>query len=140
MSTPQPTLTAAIGGRLSGRPLHSRIFESFTRLEAGEGRSLLLFFAYAFLVLVSYYIVRTLREPLLLVDASAEVKTYASAAAALALLLLVPFTGRHSAARTGTSSFAGSPGSSLRRSARSFSPSAGAPISASSITSGPGYS
>jgi AAA family ATP:ADP antiporter len=93
MTTPQPTLTAAIGGRLSGRPLHSRIFQSFTRLEAGEGRSLLLFFAYAFLVLVAYYIVRTLREPLLLVDASAEVKTYASAAAALALLVLVPLYG-----------------------------------------------
>ncbi|HEY9183302.1 MAG TPA: hypothetical protein VIQ99_08890, partial [Gammaproteobacteria bacterium] len=61
-----------------------------TRIEPGEGRCLLLFFAYAFLVLVSYYIVRTLREPLLLVDASAEVKTYASAMAALALLLLVP--------------------------------------------------
>jgi len=93
MTMPQPTLTAAIGGRLSGRPLHSPVLQSFTRLEAGEGRSLLLFFAYAFLVLVSYYIVRTLREPLLLVGASAEVKTYASAAAALALLLLVPLYG-----------------------------------------------
>jgi AAA family ATP:ADP antiporter len=51
---------------------------------------LLLFFSYAFLVLVSYYIVRTLREPLLLVDASAEIKAYASAAGALALSLLVP--------------------------------------------------
>src|SRR6185503_11859737 len=67
MTTPQPTLTAAFGGRLSGRPLHSPVLQSFTRLEAGEGRSLLLFFAYAFLVLVFYYIVRTLREPLLLV-------------------------------------------------------------------------
>src|SRR5262245_47208683 len=86
----QPTLTAAIGGRLSGRPLSERTRRSCTSLEACEVRCLLLFFAYAFLVLVSYYIVRTLREPLLLVDASAEVKTYASAAAALALLLLVP--------------------------------------------------
>ena len=90
----QPTLIAAtIGGRLSGRPLHQRLLKSFTQIEAGEGRSLLLFFAYAFLVLVALYIVRTLREPLLLVDASAEVKTYASAAAALALLVLVPLYG-----------------------------------------------
>jgi len=86
----QPTLNAAIGGRLSGRPLLERTLRPFVRLEAGEGRCFLLFFAYAFLVLVSYYIVRTLREPLLLVGASAEVKTYASAVAALALLLLVP--------------------------------------------------
>ena len=86
----QPTLIAAIGGRLSGRPLLEQMLRPFLRLEAGEGRCFLLFFAYAFLVLVSYYIVRTLREPLLLVSASAAVKTYASAAAALALLLLVP--------------------------------------------------
>jgi AAA family ATP:ADP antiporter len=94
MSAPrQPTLTAAFGGRPSGRPLHERLLGSFTQIEAGEGRALVLFFAYAFLVLVSLYIVRTLREPLLLVDASAEVKTYASAAAALALLVLVPLYG-----------------------------------------------
>jgi AAA family ATP:ADP antiporter len=62
-------------------------------LAAGEGRCLALFFGYAFLLLVAYYIVRTLREPLLLVDASAELKTYASAIAALALLVLVPLYG-----------------------------------------------
>jgi len=82
-----------MGGRLSGRPRHERFLRSITRLEAGEGRCLALFFGYAFLLLVAYYIVRTLREPLLLVDASAEVKTYASAVAALALLLLVPLYG-----------------------------------------------
>ena len=89
----QPTLTAAFGGRLWGRPLHERLLSSCSQIEAGEGRSLLLFFAYAFLVLVALYVVRTLREPLLLVDATAEVKTYASAAAALALLVLVPLYG-----------------------------------------------
>ena len=89
----QPTLSAAFGGRLSGRPLYERLLGSCSQIEAGEGRSLLLFFAYAFLVLVALYIVRTLREPLLLVDATAEVKTYASAAAALALLVLVPLYG-----------------------------------------------
>ncbi len=89
----QSASTAAMGGRLSGRPRHERFLRSVTRLEAGEGRCLALFFGYAFLLLVAYYIVRTLREPLLLVDASAEVKTYASAVAALALLLLVPLYG-----------------------------------------------
>ncbi len=89
----QSTSTAAVGGRLSGRPRHVRLLQSFTRLEAGEGQCLALFFAYAFVLLVSYYIVRTLREPLLLVDASAEIKTYASAVSALALLLLVPLYG-----------------------------------------------
>jgi AAA family ATP:ADP antiporter len=94
MSGPrQPALNAASGGRPSGRLPLERLLRSFTQTEAGEGRSVVLFFVYAFLVLVSLYIVRTLREPLLLVDASAEVKTYASAAAALALLVLVPLYG-----------------------------------------------
>ena len=94
MSAPRrPTLIAASGGRPSGRPLSERLLGSFMQVEAGEARSLVLFFSHAFLVLVSLYIVRTLREPLLLVDASAEVKTYASAAAALALLVLVPLYG-----------------------------------------------
>ena len=46
----QPTLTAAIGGRLSGRPLLEQMLRPFVRLEVGEGRCFLLFFAYAFLV------------------------------------------------------------------------------------------
>ncbi len=53
----------------------------------------MLFFGYAFLLLVTYYILRTLREPLLLTSASAEVKTYASAAAAVVLVVLVPLYG-----------------------------------------------
>src|SRR5688572_16427688 len=85
--------TAAVAGRTPNRPVHERLLRMVARIEPGEGRCLLLFFAYAFLVLVSWYIVRTLREPLLLVDSSPEVKTYASAAAALALLILVPLYG-----------------------------------------------
>jgi AAA family ATP:ADP antiporter len=82
-----------MAGRLTGRPRHERFLELFTKVQPGEGRCLLLFFGYAFLLLVSYYIVRTLREPLLLIDSSAEVKTYASATGALALLCLVPLYG-----------------------------------------------
>ena len=90
----QSTWTAAVAGRPPpSRPRHERFLQMFVRIEAGEGRCLLLFFGYAFLVLVSWYIVRTLREPLLLVDASAEFKTYASATAAVALFFLVPLYG-----------------------------------------------
>ena len=92
-STSESTWTAAVAGRPPSRPGHERLLRMFVRIEAGEARCLLLFFAYAFLVLVSWYIVRTLREPLLLVDASAEMKTYASATAALVLLFLVPLYG-----------------------------------------------
>lgn len=51
------------------------------------------FFLLAFLILVAYYILKTLREPLLLVDASAEMKSYAYATIAMILLVAVPLYG-----------------------------------------------
>ena len=89
----QEACTSIVAGRPSGRPRHARFLRLFAQLEAGEGRCLLLFFGYAFVLLVAYYILRTLREPLLLTHSSAEIKTYASAVAALALLILVPVYG-----------------------------------------------
>ncbi|HEX6993217.1 MAG TPA: MFS transporter [Gammaproteobacteria bacterium] len=62
-------------------------------VRAGEGASVLLFFAYAFLLLVCYYVLKTIREPLLLTDGSAELKSYAYAAIAAVLLVLVPLYG-----------------------------------------------
>ena len=50
----------------------------------------MLFFGYAFLLLVSYYILKLLREPLLLTTGSAELKSYAYAAIALVLMVFVP--------------------------------------------------
>ena len=51
------------------------------------------FFSYAFLLLVCYYILKLLREPLLLANGSAELKSYAQAAIALVLMLLIPVYG-----------------------------------------------
>lgn len=65
----------------------------FTRLRPGEGRSVMIFFSYALLMMLSYYILKTVREPLLLSGASAEVKSYAYAVTALLLLLVVPVYG-----------------------------------------------
>ena len=67
-----------------------RLFGRFTEVRAGEGRSIALFFSYALLMMVSYYILKTLREPLLLASGSAELKAYAAAVVALFLLFLVP--------------------------------------------------
>jgi AAA family ATP:ADP antiporter len=66
---------------------------SLVALRPGEGRSVLLFFSYAFLLLVSYYMLKLLREPLLLEGGSAEQKCYAQAAIALVLMALVPAYG-----------------------------------------------
>jgi len=56
----------------------------------GETAAALKFGAYAFVLLVCYYVVKLLREPLLLVGGSAEQKSYAQATIALVLMLLVP--------------------------------------------------
>ena len=48
----QSTWTAAVAGRHPpSRPRHERFLQMFVRIEADEGRCLLLFFGYAFLVL-----------------------------------------------------------------------------------------
>jgi len=67
-----------------------RMMTLFTRMRPGEGRSLLLFAANAFLLLFSYYIVKALREAFLLSEFSAEVRAYAVAVIALILMVLVP--------------------------------------------------
>ena len=52
-----------------------------------------MFFGYAFLVMSSYYALKTIREPLLLSGAGAEIKSYAAAAIAAILLAVVPLYG-----------------------------------------------
>ncbi len=81
-----PTTTVA-ASRLS---LVERGLGLLTTVRPGEGACALLFFAYAFVLLVAYYILRTIREPLLLANGSAELKSYACAAIAAVLLVLVP--------------------------------------------------
>ena len=66
---------------------------SITKLRSREAAATVLFGSYAFLLLVCYYVVKLLREPLLLVGGSAEQKSYAHAAIALALMVLVPLYG-----------------------------------------------
>lgn len=64
------------------------------RLRPGEGRSVALFFGYAFVLLFSYYVLKTVREPLLLgTAATAAIKSYAYGTTALVLLVLVPIYG-----------------------------------------------
>jgi ATP:ADP antiporter, AAA family len=70
-----------------------RFFGLFTALRPQEGKALALFFVYALLLLICYYILKTIREPLLLDGGSAELKSYAYAAVASILVVLVPAYG-----------------------------------------------
>jgi len=79
-----------------------RLLGLFSDVHAGEGSRALLMLANIFLILVCYYIIKTVREPLILntevpgflqrlgIRGPAEVKTYASAGQALILMAFVP--------------------------------------------------
>jgi len=74
----------------SGLSPVERVFTLFTRMRAGEGPSVLLFFLHAFLLLFAYYLVKALREAFMLTEFDAVVRSYAVAIIAVVLMVLVP--------------------------------------------------
>jgi AAA family ATP:ADP antiporter len=69
-----------------------RFLRLFADVRAGEGATALLLMSNIFLTLAAYYLLKTIREPLILAGkgGSAEVKSYAAAATAACLIVLVP--------------------------------------------------
>jgi AAA family ATP:ADP antiporter len=68
-----------------------RFLRLFADVRAGEGVSATLLMLNIFFILASYYLLKTIREPLILtVPGGAEVKSYSSAAIAAILIILVP--------------------------------------------------
>jgi AAA family ATP:ADP antiporter len=70
-----------------------RVLRVFGDVRAGEGAAALLMCLNVFLLLMAYYILKTVREPLILLAGGAELKSYAAAAQALALIGYVPLYG-----------------------------------------------
>ncbi|MEM9729118.1 MAG: translocase [Myxococcota bacterium] len=62
----------------------------FGDVRAGEGPTAVLMALNVFVVLVAYYVIKTVREPLILTTGGAELKAYASAVQALVLMVAVP--------------------------------------------------
>src|SRR5512143_3430178 len=79
-----------------------RLLGVFSDVQAGEGARALLMLANVFLILVAYYVIKTVREPLILgtevpgflqrlgIKGPAEVKAYAAAGQAIVLMAFVP--------------------------------------------------
>jgi len=67
-----------------------RFLTLFTRVRPGEGIAVAVLFSHGFLVMGCYYLLRPLREALILSDGSAELRSYAAAFQAVALLLVMP--------------------------------------------------
>jgi ATP:ADP antiporter, AAA family len=70
-----------------------RLLRVFGDVRAGEGATVLLMCLNVFLLLMAYYILKTVREPLILLAGGAELKSYAAAAQALTLVGYVPLYG-----------------------------------------------
>ena len=77
--------------RLSGV---ERFLNLFTQVRPGEARTALLLALNVFLILMSYYILKTVREALVLGEGSAELKSYLAAFQVVVLAFAVPYYGR----------------------------------------------
>jgi len=88
---PIPAAPGMQPARTAGRTPLDRLLGVFTVVQPGEGVTALLLMLNIFLLLASYYLLKTIREPLILtVPGGAEVKSYAAAVTAGLLILLVP--------------------------------------------------
>src|SRR3954447_1551363 len=67
-----------------------RVLSLFTDVRPGEGATALLLLVNVFLLLVCYSVIKTAREPLILLGGGAEVKSYAAAGQAVVLMGFVP--------------------------------------------------
>jgi AAA family ATP:ADP antiporter len=65
----------------------------FTRVQAGEGRCIAVLCLQAVSIMVAYYLIRPVREALILTEGSAEIRSYAVGAQALLLIVIIPLYG-----------------------------------------------
>jgi AAA family ATP:ADP antiporter len=79
-----PNTTPAAPGVLD------RVLRLFSDVRPGEAGTAVLLLLNLFLLLVGYYVLKTVREPLILATGGAEMKAYASAGQAVTLMAFVP--------------------------------------------------
>lgn len=76
--------------RSSQLSLPERCLQILATVRPGEGRSILLMLSQVFLLLFAYYLIRPVREALILVEGTPEVRSYAVGAVAVTLIFLIP--------------------------------------------------
>jgi ATP:ADP antiporter, AAA family len=86
-------MSEAIAAQPPRPGLLDRFLRIFSDVRPGEAGTALLLTLNLFVLLVGYYVLKTVREPLVLVTGGAEMKAYASAGQALALMFFVPAYG-----------------------------------------------
>jgi AAA family ATP:ADP antiporter len=71
-----------------------RLLGAFADVHAGEGTTAVLLALNVFLILMAYYVLKPVREALILGEGSAEMKAYMSAGQVVLLAFVVPYYGR----------------------------------------------
>jgi ATP:ADP antiporter, AAA family len=79
---------------LDDRSRLERWLGAFTEVRRGEGPTALILATNIFLILMAYYVLKPVREALILGEGSAELKSYMSAFQVVVLALVVPVYGR----------------------------------------------
>jgi AAA family ATP:ADP antiporter len=78
---------------VSNPTLADRFLSLFSDIRPGESGTIFLMLSNIFLLLVCYYIIKTIREPLILLEGGAVVKSYTAAVQALVLMVFIPLYG-----------------------------------------------
>src|SRR5215510_3518032 len=76
--------------QMAGKSPLDRALSLFTDVRAGEGATAVLMMVNIFLLLICYSVIKTVREPLILLGGGAEVRSYAAAGQAVLLMGFVP--------------------------------------------------
>ena len=74
--------------------LTERFLSLFTVLRVGEGRGVVLLSAQAFSIMFAYYLLKVIRDPLILAEGDPELKAYTNAIQAGVLMIVVPVFAR----------------------------------------------
>lgn len=81
---------AAVSDPGQKRTLLDRLLGIFSDVRPGESISALLMLFNIFLILVCYYVIKTIREPLVLLEGGAVAKSYSAAGQALVMMVFIP--------------------------------------------------
>jgi ATP:ADP antiporter, AAA family len=79
---------------MAARTKVERFLGVFAEVRAGEGTTALLLASNVFLILMAYYVLKPVREALILGEGSAELKSYMSAGQVALLAVIVPYYSR----------------------------------------------
>ena len=86
------TRSIDVNDRQRLRPFE-RLLCLFTRVQPGEGRCVAILSLQAFALMTAYYLIRPVREALILTEGGAEFRSYAVAVQAALLIVIIPLYG-----------------------------------------------